>query len=162
MPSLFERLGRTIARKKSGDPHSKSSERPTSTATELDGKYESISATEASQAPTEPFPTQEKSRPLQKRFSRAKSPSARPVPTTRVPVLSLHLPELNNAAVAKAQRLTFEATEVDPLLTPDVIARHRLTPRETVYLAKQMSGALHGKGMHLHESCHVLLLLAYC
>ena len=145
MPSLFERLGRSLARKKSED---KSSERPSSTATELDGKYESISATEARAAATEAFPTQEKARAFPKRFSRAKSPSARPVPTPRMPVLSLHLPELKDAAVAKAHRLTFEATEVDPVLTPDAVAKLRLTPGETVYLAKQSSGALHGKGMH--------------
>jgi hypothetical protein len=153
MPSLLERLGRSLARKKSEDSPSKSSERPASTATELDGKYESISATEARAATTEAFPTQEKSKPLQMRFSRAKSPSARPVPTPRVPTLSLHLPELKDAAVAKAQRLTFEATEVDPHLTPDAIARRRLTPPETVYLAKQTSAALNGKGMHPHAPC---------
>jgi len=148
MPSLFERLGRSLARKKSEDASSKPSERPSSTATQLDGKYEAISATEVRAAATEAFPTQEKAKSFQKRLARAKSPSARPVPTPRVPVLSLHLPELKDAAAAKAQRLTFEATEVDPILTPDAIARLRLTPGETVYLAKQSSGALHGKGMH--------------
>lgn len=148
MPSLFERLGRTLARKKSEDTPSKSLERPSSTSTELDGKYESISAAEARAAPIEDFPIQEKPKPFQKRLSRAKSPSARPVPTPRVPVLSLHLPELNDAAVAKGLRLTFDATEVDSVLTPAAIARHRLTPGEAVYLAKQSSGALHGKGMH--------------
>ena len=161
MPSLFERLGRTLSRKKSEDTPSKSLERPSSTGTELDGKYESISATEARAAPIEDFPVQEKPKPFQKRLSRAKSPSARPVPTPRVPVLSLHLPELNDAAVAKALRLTFDATEADPVLTPAAIAKHRLTPRETVYLAKQSSGALHGKGMY-HNTCNVLFPAPCC
>jgi hypothetical protein len=147
MPSLFGRIGRSLARKKSEDSSSKPSERPSSTATQLDGKYESISATEARAAPTEAFPTQEKAKAFQKRLAKAKSSSAQPAPTPRVPVLSLRLPELKDAAVAKAQRLTFEATEVDPVLTPDAIAKFRLTPAETVYLAKQASGALHGKGM---------------
>lgn len=153
MPSLLERLGRSLARKKSEDASSGPLERPSSTTTELDGKYESISAAEARAAPTEDFPTQEKPRPFQKRLARAKSPSARPVPTPRVPVLSLHLPELKDAAAAKAVRLTFEATEYDPILTPDAIAKLRLTPQETVYLAKQSSGALHGKGMHQYLQC---------
>lgn len=161
MPSLFERLGRSLVRKKTDEMLSKPSEKAPSTANEPNGKHEPVSTTDARPAPTE-FPSiQDKSRLRQKRFSRAKSPSARPVPTTRVPVLSLHLPELKDAAVAKAHRLTFEAIAEDPELMPEAIAKRRLTPPETAYLAKQTSGALHGKGVYPTPS-YVLLLVARC
>jgi hypothetical protein len=147
MPSLFERLGRSLTRKKHEDPPTSSSEKRPSTTTERDSKRDSVSATATSSATTESTPAQGKLDARHKKFSRAKSPSARPVPTQRVPVLSLHLPELKDAAVAKALRLTFEATVEDPELTPEAITKRRLTPPEAVYLAKQTSGALHGKGM---------------
>ena len=156
MPSLFERLGRSLARKKTEDLLSGPSEKPPSTANEPNGKHEPVSTPDARPAVTE-FPSiQHRSRPLQKRFSRAKSPSARPVPTTRVPVLSLHLPELKDAAVAKAHRLTFEPIAEDPDFPPEVIAKRRLTPPETAYLAKQTSGALYGKGMCAYNPRHAL------
>lgn len=151
MPSLFERLGRTLVRKKTDELISKPLEKPPSTANESNGKPEPVASPDARAAPTE-FPSiQDKARLRQKRFSRAKSPSARPVPTPRVPVLSLRLPELKDAAVAKAHRLTFEAIVEDPELTPEAIAKRRLTPPETAYLAKQTSRALHGKGMYEHN-----------
>ena len=152
MPSLFERFGRSLTRKKTDELLPKSSEKPSSAPTEPNGKHNQISTPDARPGATE-FPSaQEKPNPRQKRFSRTKSPSARPVPTPRVPVLSLHLPELRDAAVAKAQRLTFEAIAEDPQFPPGAIAKRRLTPPEAVYLAKQTSGALHGKGMHPHNT----------
>ena len=156
MPSLFERLGRSLTRKKHEDPPTKSSEKPASTAIERNGEHESVSPTEARAAASETTPAQEKPTTTQKRFSRTKSPSARAVPTQRVPVLSLHLSELKDTAVAKSLQLAFETTGEDPELTPDAIAKRRLTPPETVYLIKQTSGALHGKGMHSYTLCDAL------
>lgn len=145
MPSIFERVGRSLTRKK---PEVINPSRD-SVGTALEG-FEPLSPTDAQGyvPPASKSPTQEKSQGVFQSFLRSKSPARNVAPTIqRAPHLSLHLPELSNGGTAAREKfgLVF-GDSPDPKFSDEILAAKRLTTTETLQLVKKTSTALLEKG----------------
>jgi len=147
MPSLLERVGRSLTRKK---PEIITNNRD-SVVTALEG-FESVSANDVKDyvPPSATSPSQEKFPGVLSSFLRAKSPTRNAAPQpTRVPLLSLHLPDLsvNGSGGAKEHTgIVFEHPP-DPAYTDEVLAAKRLSAAETLFLVQKTSSALAQRGM---------------
>jgi hypothetical protein len=145
MPSLLERVGRSLTRKK---PEIVTSNRD-SAGTALEG-FEHISPRDTKgYIPPEPkSPTTEKVQNAFQSFLRSKSPTRREhQPVLRVPQLSLHLPDLSEGGTSITEKLGlgFEHPP-DPSYSDEVLAARRLTTAETLKLIQKISSALIQRG----------------
>ncbi|KAG8833495.1 hypothetical protein FRC17_010607 [Serendipita sp. 399] len=148
MPSLFERVGRSLTRKK---PEINTETR-NSADTALSG-FEQISPSDAKgYVPQEPrSPTKEKSSNALQTFLRSKSPSrkdAPPIVVKRAPLLSLHLPDLTDGGSSVKEKLgiVFEDPP-DSSFSDETVAAKRLTTAETLVLVQKTSSALVHRGL---------------
>lgn len=146
MPSLLERVGRSLTRKK---PEVNTNNRD-SGGTALEG-FQQISPNDV-KGYVPPIsatsPSQEKSQGAFQSFLRSKSPqrNAAPLQQTpaRAPLLSLHLPGLSeNASASSKDKLGIEfEPRPDPAYSDDVIAAKRLNTAETLSVVQKTSSAL--------------------
>ncbi|KAG8820389.1 hypothetical protein FRC19_008923, partial [Serendipita sp. 401] len=148
MPSLFERVGRSLTRKK---PEVITQGRD-SKESGLSG-FEPISPNEAKGyvSPEPRSPTKEKSQNAFTTFLRSKSPSRVDAPqrvVARAPLLSLHLPDASEGGTTVQEKLgiVFEHPP-DPSFSDDVIAAKRLTTAETLVLVQKTSSVLVHRGL---------------
>ncbi|KAG8808858.1 hypothetical protein FRC18_004823, partial [Serendipita sp. 400] len=148
MPSLFERVGRSLTRKK---PEVNTQGRD-SKESGLSG-FEPISPNEAKGyvSPEPRSPTKEKSQNAFTTFLRSKSPSRVDAPqrvVARAPLLSLHLPDASEGGTTVQEKLgiVFEHPP-DPSFSDDVIAAKRLTTAETLVLVQKTSSVLVHRGL---------------
>lgn len=145
MPSLLERVGRSLTRRK---PEVVTSPRD-STGTGLEG-FESVSPNDAKGyvAPSPKSPTSEKPPGMLQTLLRAKSPSrADPARYDRAPHLSLHLPELSEGGSSIKEKLgiVFEHSP-DPQFNEEALAARRLNTSETLSLVQKTSSVITRKG----------------
>jgi hypothetical protein len=147
MPSLLERVGRSLTRKK---PEIITNKRD-SAGTALEG-FETVSPNdvEGYVPPSATSPSQEKSQGAFQSFLRAKSPTRNAAQQPpKAPLLSLQLPELSGAGssgVREKMGIVFEH-QPDPAYTDEVVAAKRLTTAETLFLVQKTASALTQKGM---------------
>lgn len=146
MPSLLERVGRSLTRKK---PELNTNNRD-SGGTALEG-FQPISPNDV-KGYVPPIsatsPSQEKSSGAFQAFLRSRSPQRNAAPqrptTARAPLLSLHLPELSGSSSPSATEklgIVFE-TPPDPAYSEDILAAKRLNTAETLSLVQKTSSAL--------------------
>lgn len=145
MPSLFERVGRSLTRKK---PEIVISSKD-SARTALEG-FEQVSPNDVKgYVPTESkSPVTEKTPGVFQAFLRSKSPSrADPSRYDRAPHLSLHLPNLSEGGSSIKEKLSivFEPAP-DPTYTDEVIAAKRLTTSETLALVQKTASVITQRG----------------
>lgn len=145
MPSIFERVGRSLTRKK---PEVVTQSRE-SVGTTLEG-FEPLSPSDAQGyvPPTSKSPTQEKSQGVFQALMRSKSPSRNtPKIFERAPHLSLHLPELSKNGITPREKFGLVFYEApDPKFSDEILAAKRLSTPETLQLVKKTSTALLKKG----------------
>lgn len=146
MPSLLERVGRSLTRKK---PEIITNNRD-SVGTALEG-FQAVSPEDVKGyvPPSATSPSHEKSQGAFQSFLRAKSPSRNAAPQPpKAPPLSLHLPELSETGSSGAKEnmgIVFEH-QPDPAYTDEVVSAKRLSAVETLFLVQKTSSALTQKG----------------
>ena len=145
MPSLLERVGRSLTRKK---PEIITSNRD-SGGTALEG-FEPVSPSDVKGyvATDSIDPTKEKGSGVLQSFLRSKSPSRTdPSRYDRAPHLSLNLPELSEGGSNIREKLSivFEQ-QPDPAYTDEVLASRRLTTSETLNLVQKTASIITQKG----------------